>query len=229
MVESQVTNNDALTKFFKPIIGAILYVPNMIELNTEVVMEEKHCKKLKKLSVYHKIDWEECFPSVNYPSPSPYLFYSRNQYMQKMGTADEDDDPTTFKNLIPPTPRTLRILTKTFALWQDTWYYDRKQQELKHLTHYLQKNHIAESVAKIAKIDVNNYSSIDITLRQALAVYVSLAHVLTSDEYGCRGHNSEGQFGAGTFHVEPEDLLAGGEANLTFGQGKHLIAYLTPQ
>ena len=58
MVESQVTNNDSLIKFFNPIIRAILYVPNMIELNTEVVMEERHCKKLKKLSVYHKIDWE---------------------------------------------------------------------------------------------------------------------------------------------------------------------------
>lgn len=48
--------------------------------------------------------------------------------MQKMGTADDDDDPTVAKTLIPPTPRTLRILSKTFALWQDTWYYDRRQQ-----------------------------------------------------------------------------------------------------
>lgn len=60
-----------------------------------------------------------------------------------------------------------------------------------------------------------------------MAVYIELGHVLTSEEYGCRGPNKEGKFGAQTFHVEPEDLLAGGEANLTFGQGKHLIYYLT--
>ena len=58
-------------------------------------------------------------------------------------------------------------------------------------------------MAKIAKVDISNYDSIDMAVRQALAVYVSLAHVLTSDDYGCRGPNSEGHFGSATFHVEP--------------------------
>ena len=39
--------------------------------------------------------------------------------------------------LEPPTPRTLRILSKTFALWQDTWYYDRRQMEVGHLQNFL--------------------------------------------------------------------------------------------
>lgn len=38
-----------------------------------------------------------------------------------------------------------------------------------------------------------------------------------------------GPFGSATFHLQPEDLLAGGQANLTFGQGKHLISYLAQQ
>jgi hypothetical protein len=38
---------------------------------------------------------------------------------------------------------------------------------------------------------------------------------------------SKNPFGANTFHLEPEDVLAGGEANLTFGQGKHVIEYMT--
>jgi hypothetical protein len=41
------------------------------------------------------------------------------------------------------------------------------------------------------------------------------------------GGNPSHHFGSNTFHLEVEDLLAGGEANLTFGQGKHVIEYLT--
>ena len=33
----------------------------------------------------------------------------------------------------PPSPRILRLVSKTFSLWQDTWYYDRRQKELGHL------------------------------------------------------------------------------------------------
>lgn len=46
--------------------------------------------------------------------------------MQRMSTVDDDDPEASI--LRPPTARTLRLLAKTFALWQDTWYYDRKQQ-----------------------------------------------------------------------------------------------------
>ena len=48
-------------------------------------------RNLKKISLHHSIDWDEKFPSVKVPSPSKYLLYSRNQYMQQMSTADEPD------------------------------------------------------------------------------------------------------------------------------------------
>lgn len=63
-------------------------------------------------------------------------------------------------------------------------------------------------------------------VRNGLATYYLLGYVLSTFEYGCRGpvdKTSNGRFGANTFHLEPEDVLAGGEANLTFGQGKHII------
>ena len=64
--------------------------------------------------------------------------------MQRMSTVDDDDPEASI--LRPPTARTLRLLAKTFALWQDTWYYDRRQQELKHLKHYLAQAPIKEDV-----------------------------------------------------------------------------------
>lgn len=66
--------------------------------------------------------------------------------MQQMSTADEPEEINT---LLPPTQRTLRLLTKTFALWQDTWYHDRRQQELKDLKYYLSKAHIRNHIPKI--------------------------------------------------------------------------------
>lgn len=42
--------------------------------------------------------------------------------------------------LHPPSPRVLRILSKTFALWQDTWYFDRKQIEIPHLQYFISNN-----------------------------------------------------------------------------------------
>ena len=115
---------------------------------------------------------------------------------------------------MPPTPRTLRLLAKTFALWQDTWYYDRRQQEFGHLMDYMKMPKIQPGLEKIDGLKtytaVDDYEKIPIEIRQALAVHVTLANVLSSDEYGCRGPNKDGKFGAGTYHVEPEDLLAGG-------------------
>ena len=61
---------------------------------------------------------------------------------------------------------------------------------------------------------------------------MELGHIFSTKKYGCRGPvdgSSTGVFGANTFHLEPEDILAGGTANLSMGQGKHLIEYLTEE
>jgi hypothetical protein len=76
----------------------------------------------------------------------------------------------------------------------------------------------------------HSYKEIPMVIRNGLAIHFLLGHVLSTFEYGCRGpvdKTTNGRFGANTFHLEPEDVLAGGEANLTFGQGKHIMEYLT--
>ena len=99
-----------------------------------------------------------------------------------------------------------------------------------HLQTYLQNQEIRDEVNSLYTLP-GEYKDISIGKRQALSVYVELAHILSTSWYGCRGPSAEkgGKFGAGTFHIEPEDVLAGGEANLTFGQGKHLLDYLTTE
>ena len=77
--------------------------------------------------------------------------------------------------------------------------------------------------------DTSDLRSVPYALRSGLAMYTALAHVVSTHQYGCRGLNSEGKNGANTFHLEPEDLLAGGTANNSFGQGKYLVNYLTAE
>ena len=55
-------------------------------------------------------------------------------------------------------------------------------------------------------------------------MYTALGHVVSTHEYGCRGFNHEGKNGANTFHLELEDMLAGGAPNNSFGQGKYLLS-----
>ena len=37
----------------------------------------------------------------------------------------------------PPSNRVTRLLANAFSRWQDNWYLDRSQQELKHLSAYV--------------------------------------------------------------------------------------------
>jgi hypothetical protein len=52
--------------------------------------------------------------------------------MKKMSYSHEYDD-----DLHAPSPRILRLLSRTFSLWQDTWYYDRSQIDFPHLIDFM--------------------------------------------------------------------------------------------
>ena len=71
-----------------------------------------------------------------------------------------------------------------------------------------------------------SYLKIPMNIRNGLAIHYCLAHVVSTKKFGCRGPvggNPCNRFGAGTFFIDSEDVLAGTGANLTFGQGKYLI------
>ena len=85
IVESQYVS-DHLINFFSTILGNILYVPNISELGSGFIFAESG-RNLESLSKYHGIDWSHAFPGIEESSKSPYMFYSRAQYLQKMSTA----------------------------------------------------------------------------------------------------------------------------------------------
>ena len=87
------------------------------------------------LSDYHQVDWLRDFKNNQDVSLSPYLFLGRSHYMQVMSTFDPSKSTDAPADLMPP--RVMRLLSKTFNLWQDTWYFDRKQQEMKNLKEYI--------------------------------------------------------------------------------------------
>lgn len=77
---------------------------------------------------YHQINWLKNYKlneedeELHKITGNPYFHYSRMGYLKKMSYAQE-----VMPHLNPPSARTLRILSRTFTLWQDTWYYDRRQ------------------------------------------------------------------------------------------------------
>lgn len=134
--------NDHFLKYLTPLMGGILFIPNIQELgllSVEICVENGHetTKFTNPLSDYHQVDWLRDFKNNQDVSPSPYLFLGRPHYMQVMSTYDPVMFPNAPKDLMPPSPRILRLMSKTFNLWQDTWYFDRKQQEMKNLKQYI--------------------------------------------------------------------------------------------
>jgi hypothetical protein len=91
---------------------------------------------------------------------------------------------------------------------------------------------------KFSFANFKSYEEMPMVIRNGLAIHFLLGHVLSTFEYGCRGpvdKTVNGRFGANTFHLEAEDVLAGGEANImeylteqemkaNWGAGKNLSA-----
>ena len=128
-----------------------------------------------------------------------------------------------------------------FSLWQDTWYFDRKQVEPENLSYFIHSPKYQNALTNLQNatgFDLSqyrleqNYTKIPMMIRNGLANYFNLGHVVSTKEYGCRGPvngDPKNLFGGNTFHIEPEDVLVGGTSNLSFGQGKHVIEYLTKE
>ncbi len=116
-------------------------------------------------------------------------------------------------------------MSRTFSLWQDTWYFDRKQRNIEDLQYFIANrpegiNIIEEQTSqlsfKLSRYQANghyNVKNLPMVIRNGLAINYLLGHVLSTMEYGCRGPvdgTVNGVFGANTFHIEPEDILVGG-------------------
>jgi hypothetical protein len=120
---------------------------------------KRNTKKIgiRSLCKFHWIDWlsgtrkKFDFKEKIKVTQNPYYLYNNQGYLVYMSdiaaspiqlTQTQGNDPSNpdiidVTKLIAPSPRVLRIMTKTFALWQDTWYYNRRQQEFGSVLTYL--------------------------------------------------------------------------------------------
>lgn len=181
-------------------LGGFFYIPSHDELFQEPL----------RIGALADTDWEN-FPGVNWNrldrhfdlrSDNGYMSYNHKDYLFRMATMTGEDRET----YLPPSRRVLSLLATSFSLWQDNWYVDRTQEELRHLTDYLSRRFDDAEVARIMALPVVE--------RMGWTIKVSLGEVFAGDEYGFRGRRRlpDGRWvnGADTYTINPEELIVGG-------------------
>jgi Dyp-type peroxidase family len=196
-------------------LGGFFYVPSQDELDLEPV----------EVGELDEIDWAR-FPGVNWNrldrhfdqrSPNGYMFYNHKDYLFRMATMSGEEREIHQ----PPSRRVLGLLATTFSLWQDNWYFERTQEEMGHLEHYLGNRFDERQVQQIM--------SLPVVERMGWAIKIGLGEVFAGHEYGFRGRRRgpDGNWlhGANTYSMHPWELIVGAMPDLGLGQGRYVIDY----
>ncbi|OJH42647.1 hypothetical protein BON30_05550 [Cystobacter ferrugineus] len=196
-------------------LGGFYYIPNQRELGLEAV----------PVRVFGETDWTY-FPGVNWNrldrhyqlrSSNGYMYYNHRDYLFRMSTLSAAER----EKYLPPSPRVLQLLGIAFSRWQDNWYFDRSQRELKHLCAYVAEKYGPEKAREVMALPVME--------RMGWTIKVSLGDVFTSEEYGFRGRRRDeyGNWynGADTYTLNAHELIVGALPNLGLGQGRYVIDY----
>lgn len=196
-------------------LGGFFYIPSQDELGLDPV----------PVGELTEVDWTR-FPGVNWDrldrhfdqrSANGYMFYNHKDYLFRMATTTGEER----ERCQPPSRRVLGLLATTFSLWQDNWYFERSQQELHHLEHYLSLRFDEREVARIMALPVVE--------RMGWAIKIGLGEVFAGHEYGFRGrrrdHDGNWVCGADTYSMSPLELIVGQMPNLSLGQGRYVIDY----
>ncbi|MEU5696688.1 pyruvate formate lyase family protein [Actinosynnema sp. NPDC020468] len=162
------------------------------------------------------VDWDRLDRHFDLRSANGYLSYNHHDYLHRMSTMSAEDRV----KYQPPSGRVLRLLEAAFSRWQDGWYFDRAQQELEHLSAYVERFAGAEKAREVM--------ALPLVERMGWAIKIGLGRVFPSHEYGFRGRRKVGPNfvnGADTYHVEPVEVIVGAMPNLGLGSGKYVIDY----
>nr|WP_283102860.1 Dyp-type peroxidase [Shewanella abyssi] len=228
--------DDRLFNHIKSDLGGFFYIPSVQDLSLE--NNNDYANDFSKLeagdwSAFPGVDWSRLDRHFEQRSENGLMYYNHKNYLNRMATMSAEDKLT----YNPPSARVLSLLENTFSLWQDNWYINRKQDEIAHnLQHYMQQYHGEDKLESIMLESV--------MLRKGWATRLSL-HLFTSKEYGFRGrkillddgsllpypgHDPEvGKviYGSDTFRISPEEIIVGAMPNLSLGEGRYVMEYLT--
>jgi len=182
------------------------------------------------------VDWDRLDRHYCQKSKSPYMFYNHQHYLWTMATASGDERA----QLEPPSVRVLSLLENMFSRWQDTWYKKRKQEEIKALTAY-RDDPLSQGMDIPSEANIEH---VPLIIRKALVTRLTL-RLYTEENYGFRGEKlvvnsvkttfyggscpTEGKLitGADTFRIQSDEIIVGGMPNLSLGQGRYVMRYLS--
>ncbi|MFA0964484.1 Dyp-type peroxidase [Roseivirga sp. BDSF3-8] len=214
---------------------------------------ENKAERLWEGKNFPGMDWGRLDRHFDQSSPNGRMHYNHKEYMYSMATLTAKER----KEQQAPTDRILSLLENSFMRWQDNWYIDRKQMELGEIDEYLAqfKKEYPEERAPEQLVDLEAaQQQYSIMLRKGWSVRLSL-HVMSSDWYGFRGRRilmpdgtqksiyevfGDGVIdenslpegcsiinGADTFRIQPEEIIVGGLPNLSLGEGRYAMRYLS--
>ncbi|MGN7986636.1 Dyp-type peroxidase [Pedobacter sp. 22226] len=228
--------NDRLFNHLKSDLGGFFYIPSINDLGLD-----QHPDYRNNFSFMENGDWSR-FPGVDWSrldrhyqdaSKNGLMYYNHQNYLFTMATGINRHNQY-FK---VPTNRILSLMENIFSLWQDNWYFNRKQEEIKEdLQYYINAYQGADKPANIMKESI--------MVRKGWAVRMSL-QLFSSPEYGFRGRKirfpdgslhaysafieSKGEcvYGSDTYRISPEEIIVGAMPNLSLGEGRYVMKYLS--
>jgi Dyp-type peroxidase family len=204
---------DRLLSNVRSDLGGFYFVPSQLNLDLDRAPVPDLDRSWKG---FPGVDWERLDRHFDRRSTNGYMYYNHHDYLHRTATMPAEDQ----ERCLPPSGRVQRLLENTFSRWQDGWYFDRAQQELEHLSAYVERYSGAEKARKVMALPVVE--------RMGWAIKIGLGRVFPSHDYGFRGRRQEGGRtvnGADTYHIDPAELIVGGMPNLGLGQGKYVIDY----
>ncbi|MBI1836802.1 MAG: Dyp-type peroxidase [Flavobacteriia bacterium] len=228
--------NDRLFNHLKSDLGGFFYIPSVNDLGLDKIEDYSN-----DFSFLDKGDWSR-FPGVDWSrldrhftnsSANGLMYYSHQNYLFNMSTQINHKS----KFFKTPSNRILSLLENTFSLWQDNWYFNRKQEEIKgDISDYIKDFKCAAKPTDIMKESI--------MVRKGWAIRLSLG-LFSSSEYGFRGRRiklkdgslvpyssyleKEGEviYGSDTYRISPEEIIVGAMPNLTLGEGRYVMKYLS--
>lgn len=228
--------NDRLFNHLRSDLGGFFYIPSVEDMELDTMKKYKSdFSKVDKgnWNYFPGVDWNRLDRHYQNASQNGLMYYNHQNYLFSMSTGINRTN--TFFTV--PTNRILSLLENIFSLWQDNWYFNRKQEEIKEDIRY----YINKYVGNDKPADIMQES---IMARKGWAIRLSL-QLFSSPEYGFRGRKirkpdgtlipycsfleNEGQivYGSDTFRISPEEIIVGAMPNLTLGEGRYVMKYLS--
>ncbi|MGH3770838.1 MAG: Dyp-type peroxidase [Pseudonocardiaceae bacterium] len=205
---------DRLLSTVQSDLGGFYFIPNQDNLDLEPTVPP--ARDDTNWERFPGVDWSRLDRHFTERSANGYMYYNHRDYLYRMATMS-GKERARFR---PPSRRVLRLLGAMFSRWQDNWYFDRAQQELEHLSVYVERYFGAEQAKAVMELPVME--------RMGWTIKIGLGRVFPSHDYGFRGRRQEHDNwinGADTYHIDPAELIVGGMPNLGLGQGKYVIDY----